>query len=330
MDIKIIDKIGKLKETSTYEGIMEIVEYDFKKAYIYNDAAKEISEKKDEILKNLFLENKLDNVELKYSENKGEYLNTKNWLRYTVVNDIIKSKSEGSIFDADLSVKEILGETYIDCINSMKTLFFDYIRNNTSWINDYQEEYKKCELYRDFWLLDKFSDYSKDLNSSILKEFETFANLTHSIGNYMPFPPSDKNNDNYNTAKGFLGDVKDFLPLMIDKIENCIANKICQKYKYNGNPVTVSLNVLESWKEFFLQNREKFLLEEYYFVIEQNGIKKMIGIPLFKTQSLSHTIPLSEEEFKECIEEMNRRIKTRGTRMVINFIIKNIENAVDN
>lgn len=306
MDTRIINKIGELKGTSTYRDIIEIVEFDFKSLSEQEYITKYlISIKKEKLL---------------YSD-KYFSTNIDKYFKYRHTNEILK-KAVKKIFEADnnLFIRQIYEKLSwdngkdSDTINSFANIY----------ITGHSIFYKKNEKLLSASNAPYF--YKKNYSKLNQKDYlEKFARMTHSFGNFMPCPCNE-----FNTAKGFLNDVKDFLPLMIDKIEKCIANKICLEYQDNGKNVTVSLKILESWKDFFLKNREKFLLEEYYFLIERYGIRKMIGIPFFKTQSLSRPSPLNEEEFKECVEEMNRRIKARGIRMIINVIMKNIENTVDN
>lgn len=63
-------------------------------------------------------------------------------------------------------------------------------------------------------------------------------------------------------------------------------------------------------------------MEDYYYVQKQNENEKLIGIPMFQTQSFEHPIP-NKEELEECIKEMNKRIYNRGLRIMCKIISKN-------
>lgn len=134
-------------------------------------------------------------------------------------------------------------------------------------------------------------------------EFKEFSNICDSIANFMPCPGYP-----YNLVKGCLTDVKDYLNLMIDKIEDCIdSNKdliyYSGKYKY-----TIKLEKLNEWKNWFIKNQKAFHLTDYYLI--END--KIIGKPLFENQSLSYPIPLTKEEIRNCVKETVRRIKNRA------------------
>lgn len=140
-------------------------------------------------------------------------------------------------------------------------------------------------------------------NTSIGKVIQQFASLSHSIANFMPCPDGD-----FNSARGPLSDAKDYLPLMIDIIQ---SHKESTQV-FNSNNTIIKCEQIDSWHTWFLKNREKAFLQDYYFIEED---KRLVGIPLFDGQSLSHPVPLTEQELTQCLAEMIRRIQNRALAM---------------
>lgn len=134
-------------------------------------------------------------------------------------------------------------------------------------------------------------------------EFINFSNVCDSIANFMPCP-----NYPYNSLKGLLPDVKDYLNLMVDKIQECIDSGKGMKYDNGKVTINVKIEELIKWKDWFITNQKAYHLEEYYS-IENDRIK---GIPLFEKQSLAHPIPKDEDSVKKCTNEMIRRINNRA------------------
>lgn len=143
-----------------------------------------------------------------------------------------------------------------------------------------------------------------------------FAELCHCVANFMPCP-----GDNYNEAKGCLPDVQDYFPLMVNKIQDQIDKHAIVSYKIGKEEKYIDVETFIKWQKWFIDNRERFFLEDYYYVIkEDNGNERLIGIPLFRRQSLSYPTPLEKEEVKECLDNMIRIIKYRALKM--NYQIK--------
>lgn len=142
-------------------------------------------------------------------------------------------------------------------------------------------------------------------------KFEELAKLTHCAANFMPCPKFP-----YNKAKGCLKDVKDYFPLMIDKIKKSSSKGNTDRedmtFMDKGKPFTVYQSIVNSWySEWFKKNREKYFLEEYY-EISCDIIK---GKPLFAGQSLESPLPLTEEQMNECLNNIISRIKNRAKKM---------------
>lgn len=121
-------------------------------------------------------------------------------------------------------------------------------------------------------------------------QYRELAALTHTVANFMPCPCFS-----YNALKGCKEQVRDFLPLMADYVER------------QGN---------QEWKDWFLFNREKYCLEDYYYIdTGEDHAAHIKGIPFFRSQSLDHPLPRTEEELTECLDEMITRIRARACRL---------------
>ena len=135
----------------------------------------------------------------------------------------------------------------------------------------------------------------------------------------MPCPDAyEKGKLSYNQLKGVLPDVQDYFPLMIDKIERCYAKQIGIAYTVKDEKTEkeiqkeISYDTVVSWHKWFLKNREEYCLEDYYDIKDGHIEYK----PLFDKQTLEYPLPQKEDEIKECLEEIIKRIETRAIRMV--------------
>ena len=121
-------------------------------------------------------------------------------------------------------------------------------------------------------------------------QYRELAALTHTVASFMPCPCFS-----YNALKGCKEQVRDFLPLMADYVER------------QGD---------QAWKDWFLFNREKYCLEDYYHIdTGEDHAAHIKGIPFFRSQSLDHPLPRTEEELTECLDEMITRIRARACRL---------------
>ena len=154
---------------------------------------------------------------------------------------------------------------------------------------------------------------NKFINDNFNNKALKFAELTHCVANFMPCP------DNiFNTAKGYISDVKDYLPLMIDKIQTAIDTD-CKyiEYEIKKEKKRINKKTLQEWHEWFIKNREKYSLQPYYIVKQIDGKDKIIGIPLFKNQSLKYPCPRKKEEVTECLYEIISRTHKRAELMIL-------------
>ena len=128
------------------------------------------------------------------------------------------------------------------------------------------------------------------------------ADMCHTIANFMPCP------EGFNSVKGLLGDVRDYFPLMIDKIQLCVDAGKDLEYYHSGSLEKIDNKTIKDWHSFFTENQEKYCLSMYYQVNEN----RINGITLFKGQSLSYPCPLEKEEVEECLKNMLDKINERA------------------
>ena len=127
------------------------------------------------------------------------------------------------------------------------------------------------------------------------------ARLCHSIINFTPCPDSL-----FNSAKGMCSEVKDFLPLMIDKIEWCIEKNLDLEY---GNQNSICIEKLKEYKDWLIRNKETLFLEEFFSI--NDG--KLVGIALFEGQTLEKPLPTNTAELTACLDNiiyiLDKRLK---------------------
>lgn len=134
------------------------------------------------------------------------------------------------------------------------------------------------------------------------------AELTDSMANFSPCPETP-----FNTLKGVVPDVCDFLNLMIDKIQLCVDANIGIEYEmFDGTVYSADAVQVKKWHKWFVDNIEKYCIGEYYYI---DG-EKLVGRPMFETQSLNHPLPSTEKEIQQCIESIIRIIKNRGSSII--------------
>lgn len=154
--------------------------------------------------------------------------------------------------------------------------------------------------------------HSKYVDAVILEfnELIELAEITDSMANFAPCPEQP-----FNSLKGLLPEVSDFLNLMIDKIQFCIDKGVDLEYIDNESKVYyASIEEIKKWHEWFKINREKYYLQDYYDI---DG-ERLIGRALFSTQSLSNAIPQTVEEIHECARNISRIIHNRELLMSLN------------
>ena len=153
------------------------------------------------------------------------------------------------------------------------------------------------KLFVDFWGGNPYARRIAAIYSAVSREllarksqYRELAALTHTVANFMPCPCFS-----YNALKGCKEQVRDFLPLMADYVDRQGA---------------------QEWKDWFILNRKKYCLEDYYYIdTGEDHAAHIKGIPFFRSQSLDHPLPRTEEEITECLDEMIKRIRVRACRL---------------
>lgn len=136
-------------------------------------------------------------------------------------------------------------------------------------------------------------------------DIRRLAELCHSIANIMPCPKE------FSSSKGLLEDVRDYFPLMIDKIQECVDEEKILKYNY-AKDREISRETMKAWHKFFIENQDKYCLNMYY-TVDDNRIK---GKPLFSGQSLRYPCPRKDSEIKECLKNMTGHIEDRASQIL--------------
>lgn len=217
--------------------------------------------------------------------------------------------------------------TSFDVINSFWTVFTcglviankALLENNQLNVQYYtfREDAKTVLLLNKYFSSKWFADtyFSRNNESDIKKivnkmredfpQIDILASICHTIANYSPCPIAP-----FNAAKGTCNDVKDFLPLMIDKIEKCI--EFSENLVYMDN--IIPFDDLRDYKNWLINNQQHVFLDDYYDVI--NG--KMKGKHLFDGQSLDNPLPMNAELLRECLDSIINRTYNR-----VNMIHRN-------
>lgn len=169
-------------------------------------------------------------------------------------------------------------------------------------------------------VLDSTKNYMEVLKEIVTPQMKEFADICHCVANFFPVPPAyEEGKLSFNQIKGTHSTVRDSLCNMVDLIQNsldkCINNAQCMSYKKDGEEHFHSRDTIEAWKKWFVDNRNKYLLEDHYYIyIGENYEVRIKGIPMFRNQSLTHPIPNNLEEYQEYQDELLRRIYCRALR----------------
>ena len=152
---------------------------------------------------------------------------------------------------------------------------------------------------------------SSKVQNDVIQMLQTFGNvsalaeLCHCVANYMPCPIG------FNEAKGLAPEVRDYFPLMIDKIQECVDMEQDLMYEVNEELRVVKNSKLREWHTYFIKNQQAFCLQDYYSV--DNG--KIAGKKLFSGQSLKKATPTTPGEVSECLDNMVKRIHNRAEQL---------------
>ena len=140
----------------------------------------------------------------------------------------------------------------------------------------------------------------------VFPQFEEFASITHSVSNFTACPDF-----RFNSVKGVDSEVADFLPLTVDKIQQCIDKGIDYKYTANYTEKIVDTETLEYWHRWLLNNCVKFCLEDFYFCEGE----RLIPNYMFSGQSLTNPTPNTVDSVQECLNNMIARLERRAVKL---------------
>lgn len=214
---------------------------------------------------------------------------------YDVINSfwIIFSFSIHSIFPQDYGVSEA-GNVKI------------YKNYNKEWNSPSFPEKYLNEKHKENT---KIKTHMKKL-CDVYPNIAELAELCHCVANFMPCP------QDFNSQKGLLTDVKDFFPLMIDKIQYCVDERKEIGCKKTGKSIPIT--TINKWHQFFVKNRDIYCLDMYYNIDKIGENEKITGIKFFKGQSLERPCPQDLNEVKECLNNILNCIKIRAERIMSN------------
>lgn len=165
----------------------------------------------------------------------------------------------------------------------------------------YKNHYKKYDSFPEKYFKENSSERNRV--TALCKEYtdmKELAELCHTVANFMPCPQG------FNSAKGLLSDVRDYFPLMIDKIQECVDEGL--NLKHSNTSEEVDNETIKKWHSFFIENQEKYCLSMYYKIED----KKIVGNPFFKGQNFSHPYPTNNDELKMCLETIKKNINNRA------------------
>ncbi len=183
--------------------------------------------------------------------------NLRKWIRYMAVDYgeahnvlKIKDKEYGNIFERLGWCNTSGSKMKIDCIYSVKTyinVFFRYYFDGKlpsyGYIMDYYDTLFSNEQLRAFA---NKNGIKESIINELFIELNKLAKNTHTIGNYMPYPPN-VNKNNYNRIKGY---EKGYVYFQ-DRIE-----LLFKALSDNLYPDYIDEKCREAWKEWFNNNKE--------------------------------------------------------------------------
>lgn len=211
-------------------------------------------------------------------------------------------------------VKETVLET--DTMNSFATVFNQFIRQSlpNGWNKDYPklfnislEEATKTDFYRDLFFLinieewykcgftNQMSEKGTAAVQEVFEEFNKFASLTHCLANMILVP------FNYNVGRAAI--TKDFWDLTLIDLQE----RYTQKQHYDGGFT------------FICENMETLMLTDWFEDLTAGSFDKYTVKLLFKEHSYKKKIPVTNDEYLECIKGINQMIEKRAERLFEKF-----------
>jgi|GEM_PF-1722680 len=159
------------------------------------------------------------------------------------------------------------------------------------------------------------SEFAKNIAKEVVG-IQDLSALCHCVANFMPCPDECGVGEfSYNQIKGILPEVRDYFPLMIDKIQKCVSDDTGLIYNTSNGESEISKEIIKKWHAWFLENKRKYFLDEFYYVTKEGDQDILVGIPLFKGQSLENPMPNNLCEAKECLDNILYIIQNRALKM---------------
>ena len=284
--------------------------------------------------------NPVDRMMKRYAINDGDYEKS----------DFAKQEYERlgwknhSTFDVAIPLWRTLNSAMVECTsrkgeeikNNGKLLYI--MSNNSITYYVYNKEIcsYKYEYLSKATLGKKYSEKENIHQKAIYRVVNSYPNIeeyiviSDSIANCMPCPGGT-----YNRAKGLINSVVDYLPLMIDYIQNELdkikkENKIDSTVVWSGKDFKVTAKDINQWHKWFAKNRESCFLEEYYNIRKDELKQEIIeGILLFNNQSLCNPLPQTKEEIEECLENQIKIINNRAEKMADKIFLNKYGKIID-
>lgn len=250
------------------------------------------------------------------------------------IEDLLRDRKENT-FDAQDKIRSILkfyvGDLENKVFNEKEYRQLGWYENEYfDVINSFYTTYKRALMICDFEIREKkeyagnaltigeslYCELKQFKKANIGKPLEEFAELTHCVANFMPYPKlkirlrgKEKELWIFNSAKG-TSKAHDYLPLFVDLIQQCIDDN--DNLIYDGNHKWIEFKYLDQWSDWLIANVDEYCLSCYYEV--KDG--KLKGKPFFKGQSLAHPYPQNAEEVNECVSNMINCIKIRAEELL--------------
>ena len=191
-------------------------------------------------------------------------------------------------------------------------------RNKGKFMTDYLE-WEEC-------VLDNYSHFE----SCISQEVKEFIRLNHTLGNFIPVPFRNAN-ENFNSPRG-IGQTKDYWDLALLKIYKWYDDEadeyLCELLKSVGN-----VELCKDWLRAFTAEDgnpswDVFVAANYMQdFVNQGNADGFFGEPkeLWKGHFKNNNLPSQEEDFIQFFSNASAWINARGERIAIS-VKKNLEN----
>lgn len=241
-------------------------------------------------------------------------------------------------YDCDKIFGEIFEVKHTDTMNSFWTIFKKYIKiclsnefelDNGAIKKEYLDKHKNLNS-KQIWCT-YILDILKTKNINFNQELLDFANLTHTIGNFIEVPEGFNVNRYANTLdywditlfciyKWCKTDLDIWLEILLNNNSKAIQNLKEYLLIYNNIKTSQEHGI---WEKFILANDLRFFVDKDFKPIELyenhiNNFEKYVMTNqdlnnYFKKERILN--PQNEKELTECLNNINRLIIERGKNM---------------